>query len=198
MIVDEEACRAAGRFPLALAEAAIAGGAAVIQLRAKAASDSDYMTLAAPIAKHCRAASVPFIVNDRVHLVHELDADGVHVGQGDMPIASVRAHVGDRLVGVSTHNPAQAQAAERVGADWIALGPIFQTRSKANPDPEVGLEGLREVCTTVKRPVIAIGGIDTPRAPQVLSQGAAMIAVISVVCQSPDPEGTTRALAALF
>lgn len=81
---------------------------------------------------------------------------------------------------------------------YLALGPIFQTRSKANPDPEVGLEGLREVCTTVKRPVIAIGGIDTPRAPQVLSQGAAMIAVISVVCQSPDPEGTTRALAALF
>jgi thiamine-phosphate pyrophosphorylase len=190
-IIDPAACK----DPLAVAEAVLRGGCAALQLRAKHIGDADYLTLGHALVRACRTARVPFFVNDRVALVRELGADGVHVGQTDAPIEAVRAVLGpDVLVGVSTHSLAQARAAEQRGASMIGFGPVFTTHSKLDPEPVVGLEGLRAVCAMVRIPVIAIGGIGAGNAAQVASTGAPLAAVISAVCSAPDPEATARTL----
>jgi thiamine-phosphate pyrophosphorylase len=192
VIIDPEHCVLA---PLAVAEAALRGGAAALQLRAKRLSDAEVLVLAEPLLRLCRASRVPFFVNDRVALAVQLGADGVHVGQDDQPIEAVRALAGARLrVGVSTHSLVQALDAELRGADLIGFGPVFTTASKANPDPVVGLAGLAEACARVAIPVVAIGGVSEANAAEVASAGAAFAAVISAVCRAGDPERAARRL----
>lgn len=191
-IIDPDACLTA---PLAVAEAALRGGCAAVQLRAKRMTDVEYVALGSEIVRACRTAGVPFFVNDRVQLVAALGASGVHVGQTDAPVEAVRAVVGPAVrVGVSTHSLAQALEAERRGADVIGFGPVFGTTSKLDPDPVVGLDGLREVCARVRIPVIAIGGITLANAVEVAAAGAPLAAVISAVCRAPEPEKAARAL----
>lgn len=195
-IIDPDACLTSA---LAVAEAALRGGCAALQLRAKRCSDAEYLALGQEIARACRACGVPFFVNDRVRLVAALQADGVHVGQTDLAIEDVRAVVGaGARVGVSTHSLAQALDAERRGADVIGFGPVFATRSKRDPDPVVGVEGVREVCARVTIPVIAIGGITIANAAEVARAGAPMGAVISAVCGAERPEEAARALHGMF
>lgn len=192
VIIDPEHCKLS---PLAVAEAALRGGAAVLQLRAKRLRDAEVRALAEPLLRLCRASRVPFFVNDRVELAIQMGADGVHVGQDDQPIEAVRAEAGERLrVGVSTHSLAQALDAERRGADLIGFGPVFATASKGNPDPVVGLSGLAETCARSAIPVVAIGGVNQANAAEVARAGATFAAVISAVCGSPDPERATRRL----
>lgn len=167
--------------PLALAERALASGCAAVQLRAKRISDHACLSLADSIARACAPLRVPFIVNDRPDIALLADAQGVHLGQDDMPISNARAIVGTLDIGVSTHSLAQALEADRAGADRIAFGPIFATTSKAEPDPVVGLETLRTVCESVSRPVVAIGGITPENAAEVLAAGAVQLAVISAL-----------------
>jgi thiamine-phosphate pyrophosphorylase len=191
-IIDPEACL---QEPFAVAEAALRGGCAALQLRAKQLSDEDFVALGHPLVRACRSAGVPFFVNDRVGLVRELGAEGVHVGQADAPIEAVRAALGAGvLIGVSTHSVAQALGAERRGAQLIGFGPVFATQSKLDPDPVVGLAGLREVCALVKIPVIAIGGVSEANIADVAATGAPLAAVISALCRAPDPERSARAL----
>ena len=140
-----------------------------LQLRAKAAGGARAGGRGAPrCSPLCRAAGVPFCVNDRLDVALAVGADVVHLGQDDLPLADarrVRAAAGrpGLLIGFSTHNPAQARAAAAGGADYIGFGPVFGTRSKANPDPTVGLDALAEVCRAVAVPVVAIGGISAGR-----------------------------------
>jgi thiamine-phosphate pyrophosphorylase len=195
-IIDPEACR---QSPLATAEAVLRGGCAVLQLRAKQLTDSDFLDLGRALVRACRTAGVPFVVNDRVALVRELGADGVHVGQTDLPIEGVRAQVGPGVwVGLSTHSLAQAKDAERRGAQMIGFGPVFATKTKPDHEPVVGVEGVREVCSAVKIPVIAIGGITEANAATVAASGAPLAAVISAVCSAADPERAARQLHAVF
>lgn len=192
VIIDPERCRLA---PLAVAEAALRGGADMLQLRAKRLGDADMLALGEPLLRLCRASGVPFFVNDRVELAVQLGADGVHVGQHDRPIEAVRAAAGERLrVGVSTHSLAQALDAERRGADLIGFGPVFETASKTDPDPVVGLSGLAEACARATIPVVAIGGVSQANAAEVASAGAAFAAVISAVCGAAEPERAARRL----
>jgi thiamine-phosphate pyrophosphorylase len=191
-IIDPEACRGA---PSAVAEAVLRGGCAALQLRAKRLTDAEYLELGREIVSLCRTAGVPFFVNDRVGLVAELGADGVHVGQTDLPIEEVRAVLGPRrMIGVSTHTVEQALDSERRGAQMIGFGPVFATTSKLDSDPVVGLEGLRAVCGAVRIPVIAIGGIASANVLDVREAGASLAAVISAVCGVEDPEGAARKL----
>jgi len=122
------------------------------------------------------------IMNDSPELAVQLDFDGVHVGQTDVSPAEARRIVGpDRIVGISTHNHAQLEAADKMPVDYIAFGPVFATASKLNPDPAVGLEGLREARSLTKKPLVAIGGITLENAGSVLDAGADSVAVISAM-----------------
>lgn len=189
-IIDPEHCR--GRDPLAVAEAVLAGGCAALQLRAKQLPDRDKLALAQALAHRCLAARIPFWLNDRLDLALLVEADGVHLGQDDIPLSEARRLWPNRMLGLSTHDLAQAQAAFAQGADAIGFGPVFSTTSKKNPDPCVGLDGLRAVCRAVPIPVIAIGGIDARAAADVAATGAAYAAAISALCAADDPGEAAR------
>jgi thiamine-phosphate pyrophosphorylase len=181
------------------AQRLLAAGPCCLQLRAKAASAAVMLEMSAALLPLCRAAKVPYCVNDRLDVALAVGADAVHLGQDDIPLAEARQVAGDRLaIGVSTHGQAQALAAASEGADYIGVGPVFRTESKENPDPTVGLGGLRQICGMVSRPVVAIGGITLPRVREVVSAGAAAAAVISAVDRAEDPTGAGRAISAAF
>jgi len=170
-----------------------------LQLRAKGWPAAALRDTALAIAPLCRAAGVPFCVNDRLDVALAVRADAVHLGQDDLPLADARRVAEGRLlIGFSTHNRAQALAAAAGGADYIGFGPVFGTRSKRNPDPTVGLEALRVVAAEVGIPVVAIGGITLDRVAAVAATGAAAAAVISAVAAAPDPAAAGRAVGAAF
>ena len=182
-IVDPEFC--ASRSPLDVAEAILHGGCAILQLRAKQLPEADIEALAGALRDRCRAVGVPFVVNDYVSIALRVGADGVHLGQTDLSVPSARAMVGSEIaIGLSTHGLVQAQLAQADGADLIGFGPVFPTGTKHNPDPVVGLDGLRAVCREVSLPVVAIGGITLANAANVRASGAQMAAAISAVCSA--------------
>lgn len=188
--------------PLTLVAAFVRAGAAAVQLRWKGAPAGELVTVARQAAAICAAAGVLFLVNDRPDVAALAGADGVHLGQDDVPPAAARAVLGeDALVGVSTHDDAEIAAALEAGADYLGFGPIFATASKPGaplPAPH-GPEGLAAAVRKAGRvPVVAIGGITAGRAPDVAAAGAACAAAIAELCSGGDPEGRARALAAAF
>jgi thiamine-phosphate pyrophosphorylase len=182
--------------PVEVARAVLRGGATRLQLRAKAMADRPWLALAQRLAALAAEAGVPFVVNDRVDLALLVDASEVHVGQDDLPIAALRRLDPARkfLVGRSTHDLAQVRTARDEGADRIAFGPVFPTRSKAEPDPVVGVARLAEAIALAQRPVVAIGGIDASRALELRGLPLSEVAVISALCVAPDPEAATARL----
>jgi thiamine-phosphate pyrophosphorylase len=186
---------AQGRDPERLAEAILRGGCAVLQLRMKTGADRDRLALARRLAARCRAAGVPFVVNDRPDLALLVGADGLHLGQDDLPVAEARRLVGPAVrIGASTHDEAQAMRAVEDGADVVAFGPVFATTSKERPDPVVGVERLASVCAASAAPVVAIGGITLERAPALVRAGVRWGAVIGALASADDPEPVARAL----
>jgi thiamine-phosphate diphosphorylase len=186
-----------GRDPVAQAEAACAGGAAAVQLRAKTATDRAALDLARAIRRKTREAGVLFFVNDRFDLALAAEADGVHLGQDDLPPDAIPAALRARLlVGRSTHTLEQVRGAAAEPVDYLAFGPVFGTASKDSPYDARGLAALADaVRLAAPRPLVAIGGIDLARAADCVRAGAASVAVISAVAGAPDPEAATRALA---
>ena len=171
----------------AIAEAALAGGADMIQLRDKTGSLRDLLPQARAIQALCRSRGALFIVNDRVDLALAADADGAHVGQEDLPAASARRLLGPRrLMGVSTHSLAQAEAARQAGADYIGFGPMFATGTKDTGYTPRGLDALRGIRRAVSLPILAIGGIGLENVSLVIEAGATAPAVISAVVVAPD------------
>ncbi len=193
VITDERLSR--GLTHPEIARRAIAGGADVIQLRDKACDCSYLGRCAAEIRAITREAGVPFIVNDRLDIALQARADGVHLGQEDTPLKFAR-RVAPKgfVIGVSASDLAEALAAERDGADYIGLGPVFATPSKDDARAACGLDLLREVKARVSIPVVAIGGIGPHNAAAVLAAGADGIAVISAVVSQEDVAGAARAL----
>ncbi len=192
VIVDRAA---AGTRPLAeIADAAIRGGADVLQLRDKTASAATLLAEATTLLRLTRAAGIPLIVNDHADIARAAGADGVHLGQDDLSVADARRLLGpERLIGQSTHSLEQARAAEAEGSDYIGVGPIFPTPTK--PDyPHVGLGLIRQVMRQVNIPAVCIGGIDADNLAQVLKAGAERIAVVRAVCAASDPQAATRRL----
>jgi len=184
------------RGPVEQARAACAGGASLVQLRAKYALDRQTLSWAAEIRKLTRAAGVLFFVNDRFDLALAADADGVHLGQEDLSPERIPAELRERLlVGRSTHTLEQARATREEPVDYVAFGPLFGTGSKQSPYPARGLAALRQVVACVQpRPVFAIGGIDEAGCRSAAEAGAAGVAVISAVAADDDPERAVRRL----
>jgi len=187
--------RAPGGRPLAdVLAAALAGGVDLFQLRDKAASDDELLAAAEEAKGLCQAARALFLVNDRPDLAAAAHADGVHVGQDDEPVAAARAVVGTgRIVGLSTHSIAQAEAGARSGADYIAVGPVHATPTKEGRPP-IGLEPVRHAAAQVGVPWFAIGGIDAGNVDEVVAAGAARIVVVRAIAEAADPERAARAL----
>jgi thiamine-phosphate pyrophosphorylase len=176
---------------------ALRGGVDIVQVRLKDAPDETIVTTARRYAEICRAHGVPLILNDRPDLVEAAGADGVHVGQDDTPVAHARALVGpDRIVGLSTHSPAQIDAAvAEPEIDYIGVGPVHATPTKPGR-AAVGLDLVRYAADHVATPFFAIGGIYAGNAAAVRAAGATRIAVVRAITDAPDPEAAARALRA--
>jgi thiamine-phosphate pyrophosphorylase len=171
--------------------------ARVLQVRIKphtGSCDAAALLRIARMARRvCDAAGAALIVNDRIDIALAAEADGVHLGQTDLPIEAARRISGDLWIGISTHNLAQVQAACEAGADYLGFGPVFATTTKHNPDPVQGVAGLAAAVTCAAgRPVVAIGGITTSDVAAVYRAGAHAICAISAVNATPDPEATAR------
>ena len=182
----------------ACAEAAVAAGVRVVQLRMKHASREDVLREAREVRRVTAGTDTLFVVNDDPALAAECGADGVHVGQDDMPVPEVRRRFPSlRVVGLSTHNPAQVRAAAEVRPDYIGVGPVYATPTKDIPDPTLGLATMAEMVAAAPCPAVAIGGIDGTNLPDVLAAGARNWAVVRAVCRAPDPGDAIRRLLAV-
>jgi thiamine-phosphate pyrophosphorylase len=186
-----------GRDPVALAGALLAGGARLLQLRLKDAGSRLLLETARAIAVRARAAGALFLVNDRPDIARAVDADGVHLGQDDVPVAAARRVLGPGpLIGVSTHDLDEARAAAAAGADYLGVGPIYATTSKAGALAPRGPELVRAVRAIVTLPLVAIGGIDADTAAAVRAAGADAVAMIGALVRAEDVSATTRAVLA--
>jgi len=156
------------------------GGAQLIQLRDKESSAKEILDAARACLKLTHSAGARLIINDRVDVALTVGADGVHLGQEDLSVEEAREILGeDKIIGVSTHSLDQFHSALETSANYIAVGPVFPTTTKQNPDPVIGLELVREAKKLADRPLVAIGGITVERAPEVIAAGADCVAVIS-------------------
>ena len=187
----------AGSRPLEeIARQALRQGIRTFQLRVKTPETGVLYELASRLAPVIQAAGGMVIINDRCDVALAVGADGVHLGQEDLPVAEARALMGpQRIIGLSTHTLAQALEAEAEGADYLGFGPIFPSSTKSNPEPVVGIEQLREVRSRVGLPIVAIGGINAGNIRAVFDAGSEAPAVLSAVLAAPDP---VRAIADLM
>jgi thiamine-phosphate pyrophosphorylase len=193
-----QADRSAGRSTIEVVEAALAGGVGVIQLREKGGSARERYELGRELRARTREADVPLIVNDRVDLAAATDADGVHLGDADIPLAVARERLGpDAIVGRSVSFVDDARRAAEAGADYLGVGAVYATDATEDiPDEEyaVGPERVRAIAEAVSIPVVAIGGITASNAGAVIEAGADGVAVISAITAAEDPVAATEAL----
>lgn len=187
-----------GRSHLEIARAAITGGARILQLRDKHATDQALLPEARAIRALTREAGAIFLINDRLELAQVVGADGLHLGQEDLPAAEARRRWPEGILGVSVDDARTARQAEADGADYLGAGPIFGTRTKNDAGPAVGLEQIARVRAASTLPVVAIGGIGAANIAAVAAAGAQFAAVISAVVCTPDPEAAVRELCARF
>jgi thiamine-phosphate pyrophosphorylase len=193
VITDEQLCP--GRTHLDIARAAIEGGARIVQIRDKTATDRRFYEAALAVRELTSAAGALLIVNDRVHIAAAVGADGINIGQTDIPPSAARKVLGaGKIVGVSADSLKQALQAEQDGADYVGFGPVFPTGTKPDAGPVSGLETLKQVCESVHIPVVAIGGIGLGNIASVVASGAACAAVVSAVCCTDDMASATQAL----
>jgi thiamine-phosphate pyrophosphorylase len=203
-IVDDAAAASRGWTPASLAEAYLAGGARLLQVRAKHLPARELLERVEQVSASARNCSAQVIVNDRADVARLVPGTGVHVGQDDLPPASVRQIVGNEvIVGYSTHTPAQIGAALREPISYLAVGPVFPTRTKETGYDRVGLDLVRHAARAVLAhaertgtppiPVVAIGGITLDTARSVIDAGASSVAIISDLLADPDPAARTRA-----
>jgi thiamine-phosphate pyrophosphorylase len=189
--------QAGGQEPVALARILLDAGVRVMQLRLKSASGRDLLAAARAIATMCRERGAMLIVDDRTDIAMLAGADGVHLGQEDLPLEAARRLAGsEMIIGISTHSVEQAVAAERCGADYIGFGPMYPGGLRNNATGK-GRDLLREVRAAVRIPIVAIGGITEATMPAVLEAGADACAIITDVVRAPDIAAKVRALLAL-
>lgn len=195
-ILDADVAAAAGWTLVDLASACLAGGATFLQVRAKSAVSGWLLDTAAAIVELARPSGALVVVNDRADVARLAGADGVHLGQDDLAPAAARRLVGDTaIVGLSTHTPAQIDAALAQPISYLAIGPVFRTSTKATGYEAVGLDRVRHAASRAaarQLPVVAIGGITLESAADVLAAGAASVAVISDLLSGGDPERRVR------
>jgi thiamine-phosphate pyrophosphorylase len=194
-ILDPEQTK--GRAPESVLRDLLDGGAAILQLRVKTMAPSEFFQLAQGARSETRARGCRLIVNDRVDIALACNADGVHLGQDDLPLAVGRQLMGTKTVGISTHDIEQAQEAELNGADYIGFGPMFGTTTKNTGYAARGIDMLRQIRAAVKLPIVAIGGINEQNVKQVWQAGADSAAIISDILGADDPAAKVRRIASL-
>jgi thiamine-phosphate pyrophosphorylase len=196
-LVTQES-RSAGRPTPEVVADAVDGGVGVVQLREKDATARERYELGLELREITRESGVPLIVNDRVDLAQAIGADGVHLGDEDLPIEVARELLGDdAIVGRSVSFVEDARAAERAGADYLGVGALYPTDSKRDIDDDeyaIGTDRLADICEAVDVPVVGIGGVDADNADEVAAAGADGVAVITAITAAGDPEAATRAL----
>ena len=166
-------------------EESIEAGATALQLREKNTDSRDFYLLALSLKELTGRYNIPLIINDRLDIALAVNADGLHIGQKDLPVEIVRRIFGTgKLLGCSVSNVEEARQAEKAGADYLGAGPVYPTGSKSDAGPAIGPEGLREIISAVNIPVVGIGGIDSTNAREVKNCGAAGVAVISAILGS--------------
>ena len=176
-------------------EAAVKAGVRIVQLRMKDRPRAEIVAVGRELRRITAGTQTLFIVNDDPSIAAEVEADGVHVGQGDMPVPDVRRlYPSLRIVGLSTHNPEQARRAIDVRPDYIGVGPVFATPTKKIPDPTLGVETAGRMIASVPFPAVAIGGLNLDTLPSVLAAGARNFAVVRAVCGASDPYAAIRAI----
>ncbi|MFC7074872.1 thiamine phosphate synthase [Haloarcula halophila] len=187
-----------GRTTAKIVEQAIAGGVGVVQLREKDRSARERYELGRQLRTLTRESGVTFVVNDRIDLAQAVDADGVHLGDADLPVPVARELLGeDAVVGRSVSFVEDARAAEAAGADYLGVGAVYATGSKADIEDDeyaVGTDRLGEIAAAVDIPVVGIGGVTADNATEVVAAGADGVAVITAITGADDPEAATRAL----
>jgi len=186
-----------GRSTPEIVQAAIRGGISVVQLREKDLSTRDFHTEAAQIRELLRSADIPLIINDRIDIALAVDADGVHLGQDDMPVGIARKILGpDRIIGLSLNQLNDINEEAFAFADYLAVSPVFSTATKMDTAAEWGLEGLKKARNLTDMPLVAIGSIKQENAGEVVMAGADCVAVVTAIVSAEDPEMATRALVA--
>ncbi|MCX7818925.1 MAG: thiamine phosphate synthase [Kiritimatiellae bacterium] len=186
----------AGARPLeAVVRAAVGGGVSVVQIREKTLGARAFLDAARSLRRLLDSLGRPLIVNDRLDIALACGAAGVHLGQDDLPCAEARRIAGSEfLIGVSVSTPEEAIAAERDGADYLGVSPVFDTPTKTDTPPAVGLEGLQRIREATSLPLVAIGGIHPSNAAEVIRAGADGVAVVSAIMAAPDPAMAAAAL----
>lgn len=191
VILDTEVLSGQGDI-VETARQIISGGADCLQLRAKSCSDRRILDLGRAIKDIVRKSQTSFVLNDRADLARIIGTDGVHLGQDDLPVKDARKILGaHKIIGLSTHSVEEAQAAEREGADYIAIGPVFRTATKPKATP-LGLTIIAGIKDKVSIPFVAVGGIDLNNLEEVLTSGAQRVAVCRAIITAKDVLGTTK------
>jgi len=187
---------AGGKYIISALEQAIEGGVSLVQLRAKKLKTHEFFELSLKARESTKKKSIPLIINDRIDIALSCKADGVHLGQEDLPVSYARKILGEKkLIGVSVNTENEAEEAEKRGADYLGVGPIYFTQTKKDIKPPLGLEGLREIRKRVRIPILAIGGINAENAREIIEAGADGIAVVSAILATENTIKATRELA---
>jgi thiamine-phosphate pyrophosphorylase len=190
---------ARGRSVIDLARAAARGGATMVQLREKAATTRAFVEAARALKAALAPLGVPLIVNDRLDIALAVDADGLHVGQSDMPVAEARRLMGpDKVVGLSIEAIEQATRPDAEAADYLGVGPIYAQQTKRDAAVPLGLDGLARIRGLTRKPIVAIGGLTPENSAPALAAGADGLAVVSAIVAADDPEAAARGFMALF
>jgi len=186
---------ARGRAMLDIVRAAVQGGVTCVQLREKSCATREFIEEALAVKEFLRSRGVPLIINDRLDVALAVGADGVHLGQKDMPLAAARAIVTDTmLIGISAESLADAVAAQQGGADYLGVSPIFATPTKTDAAAPLGLAGLQTIRRVVHIPLVGIGGLNRQNAAAVVRCGADGVAAVSAIVAAEDPEQAAREL----
>jgi thiamine-phosphate pyrophosphorylase len=184
-----------GRSTAEVVAAAVLGGVTVVQIREKEADTRDFVQEALAVGHLLKARGIPMIVNDRIDVALAVSADGVHLGQKDMPIAMARKILGpEMIIGISAESVADAVTAEKAGADYLGVSPIYATPTKTDTAAALGLEGLRQIRASVDLPLVGIGGLNAGNAAEAIRHGADGVAVVSAIVSADDPEKAAREL----
>ncbi len=193
LVADAQAAQ--GRYILRLIEQAVDSGVTLVQLRAKKLPTQDFLELALKTAKFLKSKNVPLIINDRTDIALACGAQGVHLGQEDLPLSYARKILGKKMrIGISVNTVKEAEEAEKGGADYLGVGPVYYTPSKRDLKTILGPSGLKVIREKVKIPILAIGGINAENARETMDCGVDGIAVISALMEAKDISEATRTL----
>ena len=193
LVIDRDLSR--GRATLKVVKAGVTGGVTCVQLREKNCSTRKFIKEALSVKQYLKKHNIPLIINDRVDVAQAIGADGVHLGQTDMPLTMAKDILkGSMIIGISVESLEDAIRAEKDGADYIGISPIFATPTKTDTSPPLGLEGLKEISRAVSLPKVAIGGLNKENAGEVILNGANGIAVVSAIVSADDPRKAAKEL----